>query len=70
MPLHIFYLRSGNFAEAFGVNQVLDFLDQLARTGFYGKNRAEVAEQILRSSLRTEFRQGLVELPKKRRAKR
>ena len=50
--------------------QVLDFLDQLARTGFYGKNRAEVAEQILRSSLRIEFRQGLVELPKKRRAKR
>ena len=46
--------------------QVLAFLDQLARTGFYGKNRAEVAEQILRSSLRAEFRQGLVELPKKK----
>lgn len=49
-------------------NAVVSLLDQIAATGLYGKNRAEVAEEMLREKIREAVRNGLLSSkPKKRR---
>lgn len=47
--------------------QVLELLDQLAATGLYGKNRAEVAEEMLRARLREALRDGSIKVSRKKR---
>lgn len=43
--------------------QVLALLDGLVATGLFGKNRNEVAEQLIREKLREAVRDGLVRMP-------
>jgi hypothetical protein len=44
--------------------QVLQLLDHLASTGLHGKNRAEVAEEMLRAKLRELIREGVLKGPR------
>lgn len=37
-------------------NQVVDALDKLVETGYFGRTRAEAAEQLLREKLRELIR--------------
>jgi hypothetical protein len=43
--------------------QVVAALDALARTGMFGKNSSEVAEELMRQKLREVLREGWTERP-------